>query len=131
MKTESSLLVIEDDEPCADLLKYMLVREGFQVSILADGLSAQNRIKIQRQPPGLVLMDLMLPFVDGYQLLGQIRRKPEWTETPVIILSAKMQEQDIVRAFEQGASDYVTKPFRLGELLARIRYRINSNRCHG
>ena len=89
-----------------------------------DGLSAQNRIRSGLPPPRLVLLDLMLPFVDGYQLLQQIRQKPEWSGTPVIILSGRTQEQDIVRAFTLGASDYVTKPFLIGELLARIRSHI-------
>ena len=111
-------------------MEYILKREGFKVLVFEDGLSAQNRINFQAQPPPLVLMDLMLPFVDGYQLLRQIRSKPEWGDTPVIILSAKTQEQDIVRAFDLGASDYVTKPYQLRELLARIRSLIKNRLRH-
>ena len=124
MTTQPLLLVIEDDKISAELLTYMLGREGFRVSLCEDGLSAQNRIRSGLPPPRLVLLDLMLPFVDGYQLLQQIRQKPEWSGTPVIILSGRTQEQDIVRAFTLGASDYVTKPFLIGELLARIRSHI-------
>jgi DNA-binding response OmpR family regulator len=131
MTDEPLVLVIEGDKPCADLLMHILVRDGFRVILAEDGLSAQNRINRLSQPPHLVLLDPMLPFVDGYQLLRQIRRKPEWDDTRVIVLSAKIQEQDIVRAFELGASDYVTKPFQLGELLARIRSQINSRHHHG
>lgn len=126
MRSEPLVLVVEDDASCAELLKYILSREGYQVVVAEDGLAAQNRINILNQPPDLVLLGLMLPFVDGYQLLQQIRQKPEWGNTPVIIFSAKTQEQDIVRAFDLGASDYVTKPFQPGELLARIHRQINS-----
>jgi DNA-binding response OmpR family regulator len=128
---EPLVLVIEYDKPCAYLLKHMLTRLGYQVVVAEDGFSAQNSINILAQPPHVVLLDLMMPFVDGYQLLQQIRYKPEWIDIPVIILSTKTQEQDIIRAFELGASDYVTKPFQLGELLARIRTQIkNRQRKH-
>ncbi len=125
------VLVVEDDKPCAALLKHMLSRSGYRVTVAEDGYAAQNSIDSLAQPPHLVLLGLMLPFVDGYQLLRQIRRKSAWADTPVIILSAKSQEQDIVRAFDLGASDYVTKPFQLGELLARIRRQINKGQRHG
>jgi two-component system, OmpR family, alkaline phosphatase synthesis response regulator PhoP len=131
MTDEPLVLVVENDKLCADLLKHMLSRGGYRVVIAEDGFSAQNRINILAHPPHLVLLELMMPFVDGYQLLQQIHRKPEWAETPVIVLSTKTQEQDIVRAFELRASDYVTKPFQLGELLARIRRQISSRQCHG
>jgi len=131
MKDEYLVLVVEDDQCCADLLKYMLTREGYRVEIAQDGLTAQNIINKHTNPPHLVLLGLMLPFVDGYQLLQQIRRKQEWVDTPVIFLSSNTHEQDIVRAFELGASDYVTKPFQLGELLARIRSKINRKQQHG
>ncbi len=125
------LLVVEDDQTCAELLVYLLKRKGFAVFSFADGLAAQNWITNRRQPVDCVLLDLMLPLVDGYQLLQQIKTKKEWAGTPVIILSAKMQEQDIVRAFDLGATDYVTKPFQVGELLARIMSCIGKLRRHG
>lgn len=128
MTDEPFVLVVEEDKSCAELLKHMLSRDGYRVLVTEDGLAAQNKIKTLSQPPHLVLLGLMLPFVDGYQLLQQIRRKPEWADIPVIVLSTKTQEQDIVHAFELGASDYVTKPFQLGELLARIRSQISRQR---
>ena len=130
MKDASFVLVVEDDKPCADLLKYILSRDGYQVMLAEDGLAAQTRINTLAQPPQLVILGLILPFVDGYQLLQQIRSKPEWADTRVIVLSSKNLEQDIVQAFELGASDYVTKPFQLGELLARVRSQINSGQQH-
>jgi len=118
------VMVVEDDKLCAALLKHMLSRSGYQVMIVEDGLDAQNKINRLAQPPHLLLLDLMLPFIDGYHLLRQVRSKPAWANTPVIVLSAKTQEQDIIKAFELGASDYVTKPFQINELMARIRSQI-------
>lgn len=118
------VMVVEDDKLCAALLKHMLSRSGYQVLVVEDGLAAQDKINRLAQPPHLLLLDLMLPFIDGYHLLRQVRSKPKWANTPVIVLSAKTQEQDIIKAFELGASDYVTKPFQMGELMARIRSQI-------
>ncbi len=118
------VMVVEDDKLCAALLKHMLSRSGYQVMVVEDGLDAQNKINRLAQPPHLLLLDLMLPIIDGYHLLRQVRSKPAWANTPVIVLSAKTQEQDIIKAFELGASDYVTKPFQINELMARIRSQI-------
>jgi len=131
MTEESAVLVIEGDQHNADLLKHILGREGYRVIVAEDGQTAQNKINWLPHPPRLVLMDPMLPLVDGYQLLRQIRSKTLWNATKVIVLSAKTQEQDIIRAFELGASDYVTKPFHLGELLARIASQLKTSQCHG
>lgn len=131
MSKQPVLLVVEDDQTCAEFLVYLLNRKGFAVFCFADGFAAQNWIANRPQPVDLVLLDLMLPIVDGYQLLHQIKTKKEWAGTPVIVLSAKIQEQAIVRAFELGATDYVTKPFQVGELLARIMSHIHTNRRHG
>ena len=131
MSKQPVLLVVEDDQTCAELLVYLLTRKGYAVYSFADGLAAQKWIISRRQPVDCVLLDLMLPLVDGYQLLRLIKSKKEWAGTPVIILSAKMQEQDIVRAFELGATDYVTKPFQMGELLARIMNCLHKLRHHG
>jgi len=127
VKTRQRILLVEDDKNCADLLHYVLVRAGFQVDIAVDGRQGQRLIKNSANPPALVLTGLILPYIDGYQLLQQIRKTENWSQVPVIVLSSKTQEQDIVRAFQLGASDYVTKPFQLGELLARIDCRINGS----
>lgn len=131
MTDEPLVLMVEDDKVCAELLKYMFSRSGYEVLVAGDGFSAQEIINDLAKPPQLVLLELMLPFIDGYQLLQQIRRKPEWADTPVIVLSSKTQEQDIVRAFELEASDYVAKPFQLGELMARVRRQICDRKRHG
>lgn len=124
MKLTKRILIIEDDNSCAELLRYVLIRAGFEIEIAEDGLKGQKLIGTSEIPPTLVVLGLVLPFIDGYQLLQQIRQTEKWSSVPVIVLSANTQEQDIVRAFKLGASDYVTKPFQLEELLARIECRI-------
>ncbi|HEX5538258.1 MAG TPA: response regulator, partial [Methylophilaceae bacterium] len=92
------VLVIEDDSEIAFLLQFMLQREGLDVLPAADGRAAEQMIADLAQPPSLVLLDVMLPYVDGMQLLRQIRAKPGWEAVPVIMLTAKSSEPDIVRA---------------------------------
>jgi DNA-binding response OmpR family regulator len=72
-------------------------------------------------PPALILLDVMLPYLDGFELIRKIRRRESWSHVPIIMLTAKSQEQNIVRALDDGANDYVVKPFRPRELMARIR----------
>ena len=113
-------LVVEDDDNIAHLLRFMLERERYHVSLERDGRSA--KAFIQTQPPvSIVLLDVMLPFVDGFQLVELIRATPGWRSVPVLMLTAKTREQDAVHALDAGASDYIHKPFAPNELLARIR----------
>jgi two-component system alkaline phosphatase synthesis response regulator PhoP len=116
----AAILVIEDDDNIAQLLEFMLEREGHTVQILPDGEVARSHVATQA-PPALVLLDSMLPYRDGMALLGDVRAQPGWGVVPVIMLTAKSLERDIVRALEAGASDYVVKPFQPQELLARVR----------
>lgn len=116
----AAVLVVEDDDNIAQLLEFMLEREGHAVQLLADGEAARRHIAAEPAPE-LVLLDSMLPYRDGLALLGDMRSRPEWAATPVIMLTAKSLERDIVRALEAGASDYVVKPFQPQELLARVR----------
>ena len=113
-------LVVEDDEHIGHLLRFMLERAGYAVTLAADGRAAQAHI--QSQPaPAVALFDVMLPFVDGLQLVAQVRRQPGWEGVPVLMLTAKAQERDIERALDAGATDYIVKPFQPEELLARVR----------
>lgn len=113
-------LVVEDDDHIAHLLKFMLERAGYGVELARDGRVAHDYI--QSQPaPTVVLLDLMLPFFDGLQLVTLVRSQPSWQSVPVIMLTAKAQESDIVRALDAGANDYIVKPFQPDELLARLR----------
>ena len=113
-------LVIEDDPSIGMLLEFLLQREGFAPQLLSEGRSARSAIE-NGPVPALVLLDIMLPFVDGIELLQQIRQKADWERSTVIMLTTKSNENDIVRALELGATDYVVKPFQPNELLARIR----------
>lgn len=113
-------LVIEDSAHMAYLLEFMLRREGFETITCPNGRDARAAIANIR-PVDVVLLDLMLPYVSGYQLIEDIRADPAWQHVPVIVVSGKVLEQDVVRALDLGANDYVTKPIRPPELLARVR----------
>jgi two-component system alkaline phosphatase synthesis response regulator PhoP len=114
------LLVVEDEEAMIAGLEYALSREGYEVQIARDGASALEALA--RSAPDLVLLDVMLPRRSGYDVLATLRR--DGRAVPVILLTAKSQEIDKVQGFDLGADDYVTKPFSLAELLARIRARL-------
>jgi DNA-binding response OmpR family regulator len=116
----ASILVVEDDDNIAQLLQFMLEREGHAVTVLADGEVALRHIATQ-VAPDLVLLDSMLPYHDGLTLLREMRALADWSAVPVVMLTARSLESDIVRALEAGASDYVVKPFQPQELLARVR----------
>lgn len=98
----------------------MLQREKYTVHLARDGREAKDFIE-HNPPPTVVLLDVMLPFFDGFSLVALLREQPAWTHTPVIMLTAKTQEQDIVRALNAGANDYILKPFQPVELLARVK----------
>ncbi len=115
-----SALVVEDDEHIAHLLKFILERERYVVRLAKDGREAREFIE-QQPAPAIVLLDVMLPFMDGFGLVSLLRAQPGWESTPVIMLTAKTQEKDIVRALDSGANDYIVKPFQPAELLARIK----------
>ena len=115
------VLLVDDDTTTAYLVQFMLEREGFEVLYASDGRAAQSKIEAMAQPPALIIFDVILPFVDGMELLQIARRKPGWQDTPIIMLTSKSQEQDVVRAFKLGATDYVVKPFQPNEFLARVK----------
>ena len=115
-----SVLVVEDDENISHLLKFMLQREKYVVHLARDGREAKQFIE-SNAPPDIVLLDVMLPFFDGFTLVALLREQLAWKTTPVIMLTAKTQEHDIVRALHAGANDYILKPFQPAELLARVK----------
>jgi len=127
MNSESNapqrLLIVEDDVHMAYLLGYLAERERFMVESIADGRKAVERIDAG-PAVDLVLLDIMLPYTDGFELLARMRANPVWKDVPVIILTSKTREHDAVRALSLGADDYLTKPFSPPELVARIRRRI-------
>lgn len=117
--SRQSILMVEDDEHIAYILRFLLERNGFAVEQAADGRQALARLA--QPPPDLVLMDIMLPYHDGLELLERLRADPAWRSVPVLMLTAKAREADIVQALDLGANDYVTKPFQPEEVLARVR----------
>jgi DNA-binding response OmpR family regulator len=112
----TSILVIEDNEDLAFGLRNNLEIEGYDVMLAGDG--SEGLSLVESKQPDLIVLDLMLPGADGYRVLRQIR--DDGISTPVLILTAKIEEADKVRGFRYGADDYVTKPFGVLELLARI-----------
>jgi DNA-binding response OmpR family regulator len=112
--------VVEDDDHISHLLKFMLQRSGYHVELARDGRAAQEYIQ-SGAPPAITLLDVMLPFMDGLQLLGLLRQQPGWEGVPVLMLTAKTQERDIERALAAGANGYIQKPFQPDNLLARVR----------
>jgi DNA-binding response OmpR family regulator len=117
------LLIVEDDEHMSYLLGYLAEKERFVVERIADGRRAAERIDAG-PAVDLVLLDVMLPYTDGFELLERLRANPAWQGVPVIILTSRTREHDAVRALGLGADDYLTKPFSPAELIARIRRRI-------
>ena len=110
-----SILIVEDDNNIADLLRLYLEKEGYQATIAADGTQGIDLYRKLR--PDLVLLDVMMPGVDGWGVLRTIRQD---SQTPVIMLTAKGETTDKVSGLKQGADDYITKPFEMKEVLARI-----------
>ncbi len=113
------LLIIEDEPDLQELLRYNLVREGFEVSCTDRGEVGLEMVR--RALPDLVVLDLMLPGMDGLEVCRALRADPATAAIPVVMVTARDQEADIVLGLELGADDYVTKPYRWRELLARIR----------
>ncbi len=112
------VLVVEDEEAISHLLKYNLTAEGFEVSIVDDGDEAL--MAAEDFQPDIILLDWMLPHVSGIEICRQLRARSETRNIPVIMLTARAEEEDRLRGFEKGADDYVTKPFSMKELVARI-----------
>lgn len=114
-----SVLVVEDEAALATLLRYNLEKQGFHVEEAGDGQEALNRIA--ESAPDLVLLDWMLPTLSGIEVCRQIRRRHETRNLPVIMVTARTEDQDAVRGLNTGADDYITKPFNMEALIARMR----------
>jgi len=120
------VLVIEDDEIISYILEFMLTKEDFDVEIINDGQSALNHIVSQTENtpadlPGVILLDVMLPYVNGHQLLSEIRSSETWRDIPVLMLTSKALESNIAQGLAAGASDYIVKPFTPTDVVERIR----------
>jgi two-component system phosphate regulon response regulator PhoB len=116
---KTKILVVEDDNDILDLLTYNFSAAGFEVVTAKEGYAALSIVK--ERPPGLVVLDLMIPGLDGFEVCKELKRASETRSIPVIILSARGEEVDRVVGLELGADDYVVKPFSPRELILRIR----------
>lgn len=118
-RANNSVMIVDDDILIARLLSHWLLQRGFNVEIVENGRQAIEFLETGA-PPRLVILDIMMPFADGFEVLMQIRARKNWKKIPVVILSSKSNESSVLRAFEAGADDYVTKPFKLAELMVRM-----------
>jgi len=115
-----TILLAEDDPDVSDLVRHVLEAEGYHVDVAGDGEQALARF--EACCPDLVVLDVMMPRLTGFEVLSKLRDlEEEGAAVPVLILSARTSEEDIVKGFRLGVSDYVTKPFMIGELRARVR----------
>lgn len=115
------VLIVEDDADIAEGLKYNLEREGLATVIAATGEQGLVEALNQRNLPVLIILDLMLPGMSGTELCRRLRREPQTRRTPILMLTAKSSESDRVAGLDLGADDYITKPFSVRELMARVR----------
>jgi two-component system phosphate regulon response regulator PhoB len=113
------VLVMEDEDALATLLSYNLEKEGYRVVVASDG--EEGMLQIEERLPDLVLLDWMLPKLSGIEVCRRIRGKSETRNMPIIMLTARGEESDRIRGLDTGADDYLTKPFSMSELIARIR----------
>ena len=113
------ILVMEDEDALATLLQYNLEKEGYDVVIASDG--EEGLVQVDERQPDLVLLDWMLPKVSGIEVCRRLRGRAETRNLPIIMLTARGEETDRVRGLDTGADDYLTKPFSMVELIARIR----------
>jgi len=122
------VLIVEDNEHAAYLLRTLLERAGYRVVVSPDGRDALEKLA-SMEPVDVVMLDLMLPYVSGYQVLIEARQNPKWQRVPIVVVTARTLEMDAVRALETGANDFIRKPFSPEELLARVRRAIELRRC--
>ncbi len=116
---DKKILVVDDEKPIADILKYNLQKEGYAVELAFDGCQAIEKANMLK--PDLIILDIMLPRMDGFAVCKKLR---ESSQVPIIMLTAKEEEVDKVLGLELGADDYITKPFGVRELLARVKANI-------
>jgi two-component system KDP operon response regulator KdpE len=116
MADQPLILIVEDEKPIVRFLRASLQGSGYRVTVAETGADALRMVR--EQPPDLVVLDLGLPDLDGLAIIDQVR---QWSQLPIVVLSARDREHDKIDALDRGADDYLTKPFGEGELLARVR----------
>ena len=113
------MLIVEDEEALLELLKFNFTKEGYKIDTATDGETALE--KILYRSPDIIILDWMLPELSGIELCRRIRKHKEHKNIPIIMLTAKGEEEDKLRGLETGADDYITKPFSVNELVARVK----------
>ena len=121
LENRRRVLVVEDDPVVSHLIAHLLTRTGFVVEVAADGREARDLVDTL-PPPSVVILDVMLPFVDGFEIVERVRGTERWSRVPILMLTSKAQESYVVRAFKVGVNDYVIKPFRPEEFVARVQH---------
>ncbi len=116
---KEKILIVDDEEDILELLRYNLAREGYQIEAAESGEKTLK--KVRTDPPELIVLDLMLPGIDGLEVAKTLKNDPKTQDIPIIMLTAKGEEADVVAGLELGADDYITKPFSPRVLLARVR----------
>ena len=114
----AQILVVEDERDIAALVAFHLTKEGFRVRTVGSGRDALEAVRTER--PDLVVLDLMLPEMSGYEVLHELRRRADFADVPVVVLTARRDEEDRIRGLQLGADDYMTKPFSPQELVLRV-----------
>lgn len=115
------ILIVEDDADIAESLEYNFKREGFRTTVAESGEKGLRLALDEKNPPALIVLDLMLPGMSGMELCRRLRREPLTQKTPIIMLTAKAAETDKIAGLETGADDYIVKPFSVKEVVARVR----------
>ena len=128
LTTRSRILVVEDAPANIEMLVALLRAQGYQLNVATNGRAALEAL--QRLRPDLILLDVLMPEMDGFETCRRLKQNPPWRDIPVIFLTAKSETGDIVRGFELGAVDYVAKPFNAHELLARVRTHLALDRLN-
>ena len=112
------ILLAEDEQQIGDMVTFKLTNSGHRVVRVGDGEAALAAA--ERDRPDVIILDVMMPLVDGFAVLGRLKSNPELRAIPVILLTARGQERDVLSGLQAGATDYIVKPFSLKELLARV-----------
>ena len=120
------ILIVDDEEDILELISYNLVREGYQVITAASGEVAL--VKARQEHPDLILLDLMLPGLDGLDVFRELRKKADTNQIPIIMVTAKTEDTDIVTGLELGSDDYIVKPFSPRVLVARVKAVLRRNK---
>lgn len=118
----AKILVVDDEPPIVELVKFNLEKEGYEVVVAYDGMTAIDRT--MEEKPNLIILDIMLPEVDGFEVCRSLSQNPQTKDIPIIMLTARGEEVDKILGLEFGADDYITKPFSPRELMARVKARL-------